>query len=199
VNARQVFQDSLNVIAFDDYFHFGVLSSALHWWWVLKYASTLEGRIRYTPSDVFETFPMPMSSGPVAAAAIALDGHRSALMVERGEGLTATYNRVNDPEEESSDISRLRSLHVALDEAVAEAYGWDDVARGHGHYETRFDCRFTVSTEARDEILARLLEYNHARYAEEVAAGLHERPSVRRGRGVPAAGQLRIDAGEPPR
>jgi len=35
--------------------------------------------------------------------------------------------------------------------------------------------RFTVSREAKDELLDRLLELNHERYAAEVAAGLHEK------------------------
>lgn len=34
--------------------------------------------------------------------------------------------------------------------------------------------RFTVSPEAKDELLDRLLELNHERYAVEVAAGLHD-------------------------
>lgn len=35
--------------------------------------------------------------------------------------------------------------------------------------------RFTVSPEAKDELLDRLLELNHERYAAEVAAGLHDK------------------------
>jgi len=36
-----------------------VLSSSLHQIWAITYGSTLETRVRYTPSDVFETFPLP--------------------------------------------------------------------------------------------------------------------------------------------
>ena len=35
--------------------------------------------------------------------------------------------------------------------------------------------RFTLSESARREVLSRLLELNHRRYEEEVAAGLHEK------------------------
>ena len=35
--------------------------------------------------------------------------------------------------------------------------------------------RFTVSPAAKDELLDRLLELNHERYAAEVAAGLHDK------------------------
>jgi len=36
-----------------------------------------------------------------------------------------------------------------------------------------FPVRFTISEPARREVLSRLLESNHARYAEEVKMGLH--------------------------
>ena len=44
--------------------------------------------------------------------------------------------------------------------------------------------RFTISEAARREVLGRLLELNHQRYAEEVAAGLHEKGKARRGKAV---------------
>jgi hypothetical protein len=44
--------------------------------------------------------------------------------------------------------------------------------------------RFTVSPEAKDELLDRLLELNHERYEVEVASGLHDKkakkPRVKR-------------------
>jgi hypothetical protein len=62
---------------------------------------------------------------------------------------------------------------VAIDEAVFNAYGWTDLVPGHDHYETRQGIRWTVAPAVQAEILDRLLELNHVRYAEEVAAGLH--------------------------
>lgn len=91
-------------------------------------------------------------------------------MLARQEGLTATYNRFHDPLERSADIARLRDLHVAMDCAVASAYGWDDLALGHGFHETPQGVRFTLSEAARREVLGRLLELNHQRYEEEQAA-----------------------------
>jgi hypothetical protein len=109
-------------------------------------------------------------------------------------GLTKTYNRFHDPDETAPDIVRLRQLHVAMDEAVAAAYGWGDPSAGsgqalsldHGWHETRQGLRYTISAPARREILARLLELNHQRYAEEVAAGLHEK---KKGRGRRSKGR----------
>lgn len=167
VSADNVFQNSLYVFAYDDDFHLGVLTSAFHWWWTIKYASTLESRIRYTPTDVFETFPQPEVSQRVADAGRALDENRCSLMNTWNEGLTKTYNRVNDPNETSADIIQLRRLHAGLDEAVAAAYGWEDLRLDHGFQDTRFGVRYTVAPVAQAEILDRLLELNHARYARE--------------------------------
>ena len=94
-------------------------------------------------------------------------------MLARNEGLTATYNRFHDPDETAADIVRLRELHVAMDHAVAAAYGWAELSLGHGFHETQQGLRFTIHDDARREVLTRLLALNHERYAEEVKAGLH--------------------------
>src|SRR5207245_8268620 len=104
VPSRQVFSHALAVFAYDDPAHLALLSSAFHYWWAITYASTLETRIRYTPSDVFETFPQPMpQSGPawerIDGAGRALNEFRSDLMIRTNLGLTKTYNRVHDPDE----------------------------------------------------------------------------------------------------
>ena len=186
VPTGQVTSEQTVVFAHDDDGHFGVLSSAFHWWWALTYASTLETRIRYTPSDVFETFPQPLpQSGPswvaIDAAGRILNEFRADLMIRTGLGLTKTYNRVHNPDEHDPDIVRTRELHVALNYAVRDAYGWINLELDHHHWMTPQGMRFTVSPEAKDELLDRLLELNHARYAAEVAAGLHDRKANKAG------------------
>jgi hypothetical protein len=99
-------------------------------------------------------------------------------MLDRWEGLTATYNRVHNPKEEAADIVELRRLHVELDNAVATAYGWQDLVLDHDFWETRQGTRFTIGPDARVEVLDRLLELNHARYDEEVRMGLHMKRSA---------------------
>lgn len=173
VASGQVYMDALAVFAYDDDFHFGVLSSAFHWHWAVKYASTLETRIRYTPSDVFETFPQPPFRDAVAAAGKALHEHRAALMVKNNEGLTKTYNRVHNASDTSPGIVTLRELHRHLDHAVRDAYGWHDLDLDHGFHGTSQGVRFTISPAARAEVLDLLLELNHARYADEMSRGLH--------------------------
>ena len=75
------------------------------------------------------------------------------------------YNRFHDPQDTVEDIVKLREIHKEMDEAVARAYGWDDLVLGHGFHETKQGLRYTISEEARREVLRRLLQLNHERYA----------------------------------
>ena len=136
----------------------------------------LRTRLRYTPSDCFETFPFPTVNWTRrSASARAITIIARQIMLARQEGLTKTYNRFHDPDETTADIQKLRELHVEMDNAVAAAYGWTDLDLGHGFHETKQGIRYTISESARREVLARLLKLNHERYAEEVKQGLHEK------------------------
>lgn len=53
-------------------------------------------------------------------------------MVANNEGLTSTYNRFHNPAETSDGILELRSLHQQMDQAVLQAYGWDDIPTSCG-------------------------------------------------------------------
>jgi hypothetical protein len=191
-----VYSHATGVFAYDDDAHFGLLSSGFHWWWAVTHASTMRTDIRYTPTDCFETFAQPDLTYGVGAFGDALSSHRSALMIDRHEGLTKTYSRVHDREESSDDIAGLRELHVALDYEVRDAYGWSDLDLGYGFHETKFGTRFTLAPAPRQEVLDRLLELNHERYADEVRQGLHGKPKARRGRSAPAGAlTLGLDRG----
>jgi methylase of polypeptide subunit release factors len=90
-------------------------------------------------------------------------------------------------------IIKQRDLHKEIDEALLEAYGWhqDDPKWGkaiqlrHDFYEVDYlpendRVRYTIHPEARKEVLKRLLQLNHERYAEEVAAGLHDKKGAKK-------------------
>lgn len=176
------------VFATDRAADLALLSSTLHFtWWTTKGESTLETRLRYTPSDGYETFPRPEPTQRMEAGGQALEAHRGPLMLRRKLGLTAFYNRVLDPEDRDPDIERLREIHVEIDDAVREAYGWDDLPLGHGFHDTRQGTRFTISPDAQAEICDRLLELNHKCYAEEVRQGLHTARQPTRGPTRPVA------------
>ncbi len=175
-----VYADSLTVIALDDFESFAVLSSSFQKAWARRYASYNLSLLRYTPSECFGTFPFPSPAPPSASIGEAYHEYRRRVMLDRWEGITKTYNRLHSPQETAEDIRRLRELHVQMDHAVAAAYGWTDLNLGHGFHETKQGTRYTISEEARREVLDRLLQLNHERYAEEVAQGLHDKKKPKR-------------------
>ena len=174
VLSNQIFAHPMVVMPFQNYEKFSVLKSNFHESWVHKYASTLGTGPRYTSSDVFETFPFPRDTTPLETIGETYHETRRQIMLDRREGLTATYNRFHDPDESAADIQELRDLHVEMDVQVAAAYGWDDLALEHGYHETAQGLRFTISEAARREVLTRLLKLNHDRFAEECRRGLRK-------------------------
>jgi len=130
---------------------------------------------------------------------------RRQLMLDMQLGLTKTYNLFHNPncnsnnlekakfikefkqaklqipiEEAVKRIEKLRELHRQMDETVLKAYGWTDINLEHNFYEVEYlpendRIRFTISLEARKEILKRLLDLNHKIHEEEVKAGLWDK------------------------
>ena len=186
-----VYSDRLIVFPFETFSVFGVLQSRPHEIWARFFGSSLEDRLTYTPSDCFETFPFPEgweTHPALEAAGRAYHDFRAALMVRNNEGMTRIYNRFHDPDETNEtdpDITELRALHTAMDRAVLDAYGWNDIPT---------DCEFlpdyVIDDEEwgrrkkpyryrwpdaiRDEVLARLLALNAERAEAERAAADHE-------------------------
>ena len=192
VPAGQVFGHTLGILAYDDGFHFGVFTSSFHYRWAVRHGSTLGTGMRYTPSDVCETLPQPPYSDAIASVGEALDAFRSKLMTGSGLGLTDVYNLAHDAAERSDErIQQLRDLHVGLDLAVRDAYGWSDLDLGHGFHDVRGQgVRFTFAPEATDEVLDRLLELNKERYEAEIAAGLHKLAKKTKARKAQPANQV---------
>ncbi len=59
IPASLIFSNTVIVILFADDGTFGLLSSSIHSTWVAEYASSLETRLRYVPTDCLENFPFP--------------------------------------------------------------------------------------------------------------------------------------------
>ena len=164
VSTGKIMSEACVVFATDDYGVQAVLSSSLHQLWAITYGSTLETRVRYTPSDVFDTFPRPGSTTLLSDVGLALDKERREIMLRRDLGLTKLYNLVNDRTiDNDPDVDRLRALHVEVDEAAISAYGWDDISTGHGFHTYRQVERWGPDAVARAELLDRLLLTNHTR------------------------------------
>lgn len=136
------------VVASDDFYILGLLTSSVHRVWVRSKRTTLKADTRYVPSDIFETFPFPQSVAPelvqqIRQAMTALNDYRNQVMVAKNWGITDLYNAYfHEP------ASQLAKLHLALDALVLKAYGW----------------------KANEDILSNLLDLN-LELAEREAAG----------------------------
>jgi len=181
-----IYSEQLVVFTLDTFSAFATLQSRVHEIWARAFSSSMKDDLRYTPSDCFETFPFPPDwhDDPVLEATGARYYQlRAELMLRANEGLTALYNRFHDPNERSPDILELRERHAAIDRAVLTAHGWSDLA-------ARVTCEFRLDHEdddesttkkkpwrhrwpqdLHDEVLARLLDLNLQRAAEEPLPG----------------------------
>lgn len=168
VRTGQVLAHKLGVFATDSSADQAVLSSTFHQMWAIKFGSTLESRVNYSPSDVFETFLRPAPTDHLEQIGRTLDAVRSEIMLHCDLGLAKLYNLVNDPDVQGDkDVECLRDIHVGLDRAVLHAYGWSDIDPAHGFHIYRQMQRRTVSPAARIEILDRLLDEDHRRAGEQ--------------------------------
>ena len=128
VSAGVIFNKNLVVFPSASYALFSILQSRTHEVWARQFSSSLEDRLNYAPSDCLENYAMPLLTQPLAAelgsAGQTFHDARAARMIAAKEGLTATHNRMDDPEERDPAILHLRTLHDAIDAAVLRAYGW---------------------------------------------------------------------------
>ncbi|TFD17173.1 type IIL restriction-modification enzyme MmeI [Cryobacterium sp. TMT2-23] len=118
-----VASNSTMIFAGDDDYSMGILLSGAYDTWAR--AGTLEGDLRNTPTAALATFPWPdpvdaRQREAVSTACVTLYRRRSELCREREVGLTRLYS-LGWPEANPD----LAELHRRLDEAVADAYGWD--------------------------------------------------------------------------
>ena len=184
----RVYAETTIIFPFDTHATFCALQSRPHELWARFFGSSMKDDLRYTPSDCFETFPFPEhweTHPALEAAGKAYYDFRAALMVRNDEGMTRIYNRFHDPDETDPDIAELRALHTAMDRAILDAYGWNDIPT---------DCEFLLDyaideeewsrrkkpyryrwpDAIRDEVLARLLALNAERAEAERTTADHE-------------------------
>ncbi|MBE9169202.1 class I SAM-dependent DNA methyltransferase [Pleurocapsales cyanobacterium LEGE 06147] len=130
--------DKSVVVASEDYYILGILTSKIHRIWMEAQKSTLEDRTAYTSTTCFETFPFPQKPSQkivqqIRTKAIELHEYRSQQMDKKQWGITQLYNvYFHEP------ASKLYQLHQQLDKLVMQAYDFKE----------------------QDDILAKLLEVN---------------------------------------
>ena len=114
--------DKSVVIATEDYYILGILTSTVHRSWMNAKKSTLKADIAYTPKSCFETFPFPQNPTSETVDNIRkimtqLHDYRTQQMEKKQWGITKLYNAFFD-----EHSSKLYQLHQKLDNAVMEAY-----------------------------------------------------------------------------
>lgn len=126
---RTVFSEATLVFPVEGQRWLSVLHSRVHEAWARLLSSSLEDRLRYAPSDCFETFPFPEepSFAKLDSVGERLDKERGAYLMNHGVGLTTTYNRLKDTSVQDAEVQALRALHEEVDRAVLAAYGWSDI------------------------------------------------------------------------
>jgi hypothetical protein len=170
LSAEIVCDDKSVIIATDDAFHLGTLSSRVHVVYSLRAGGWLGvgNDAVYTKTRTFDPFPFPDANSiqkhTIGVIAEELDGHRKRVLAEHPHlTLTGLYNvlemlRAGAKPDALGEHDRkifddglvliMNELHDRLDVAVAEAYGWSvDLSD--------------------DEILAKLVRLNKERSDEE--------------------------------
>ena len=174
-----VFSHKVVVFPLESHAAFVVLQASSHDAWLRFFGSTMKDDPVYTPSDCFDTFPFPrdwQSNEILTQVGMEYYECRASLMLQNDEGLTKTYNRFHDENDQTEGIVRLRELHAEMDRAVLDAYGWSDISVDCEYLPEHEDepdgkTRYRWPNEVHDEVLARLLELNATRAAEEARAG----------------------------
>ena len=169
IHAPTLAEGTVAVVASDDAYDLGVLSSRAHVVWSLAAGGTLGvgNDPRYNNTRTFKPFPFPVATEAqretIRVLGERLEAHRERVL---GASLTLTglYNVVEAARSgvplsaseqktyASAQVGLLIETHDALDAAVADAYGWP-------------------AGLSDQQILARLVALNAERQAEE-AAGL---------------------------
>jgi hypothetical protein len=191
----RIFEHSVVVFPNGSFSFFGLLQSRVHEVWARFFGSTMKDDSCYTPSACFQTFPFPLGFEKLVSLELTARAYyefRGNLMLNSGQGLTATYNRFNNPDDDNSDMLRLRELHADLDRAVLDAYGWaeikpackyipefeseDEDDENGGQRNKRY--RYRWPDEIHDEVLARLLDLNRQRALDEGQVVTDERAAA---------------------
>ncbi|TXF82284.1 restriction endonuclease [Neolewinella aurantiaca] len=93
-----VWSHATGVIGLKRTSEFAVLQSSYHYYWAWKYGSSMKNDLRYTPSDVFDTFPLPTILTDVTEkTGSEYESTRSALCRDLLLGLTKVYGAIGNP------------------------------------------------------------------------------------------------------
>lgn len=137
-NAEWLPSNKNKIVASEDFYILGILTSQIHRFWTQVKSSIIENRKRYTHTNCLETFPFPQN--PTAELVEEIRDHTEQLHEYRTEqmekkkwGITQLYNQFFH-----EHSSQLFKFHEQLNQLVMSAYNFQE----------------------EDDIVAQLLELN---------------------------------------
>ena len=137
-NAEWLPSNKNKIVASEDFYILGILTSQIHRLWIQAQCSTLDNRTRYSHKTCFETFPFPQKPTATVVEDLRtiteeLHEYRTEQMDKKKWGITQIYDAFFH---ESS--SQLFKLHDQINQLAISAYNFQE----------------------EDDILAKLLELN---------------------------------------
>ncbi|MBD2160834.1 class I SAM-dependent DNA methyltransferase [Limnothrix sp. FACHB-1083] len=174
------------VIALEDAYFLGVLSSKIHVTWALAAGGRLGvgNDPRYNKTVCFDPFPFPDPDDrlkqEIRELGDRLDAHRKTVQANHPDiTITGMYNLLEkiragqpltDKDREFNQralVSTLKQIHDDLDRAVFRAYGWDDLIPQWERAHSGAPLPEQPTNSLDEQILERLVKLNAERAEEE--------------------------------
>lgn len=182
VSSDLVPSSALRVFCSERYDLQAMLMSTLHTEWAVHWGSTLGASIRYNPSVVFDTFPIPEDLSSLDSLGRDLDTWMKSELASRGIGLTSLLTEMHESDGTlSAGIARLREIVVAIDRGLIRAYGWTDIVPQHRLQNIRGVRRFSLEASQREELISRIIAENLRRASIKSVSHAFPRAESRRG------------------
>ncbi|MEA3485680.1 MAG: hypothetical protein U9R03_03115, partial [Candidatus Aerophobetes bacterium] len=133
------------IFPLEKYSEFSILQNSFHFHWCYKYGSTMKTDLRYTPSDIFVTFPFPQNltaniESELEQIGLTYYEKRRRLMHKMQLGLTKTYNQFHN--------KKLQAINSDLPEKeIGKEYGRETLNLWKHLKRTENTCSFNEAVE----------------------------------------------------
>ena len=178
------YSHKLCVLADERFSVFAMLTSDVHGVWAWAQKTSMGGDLHslvYAHGNIFETFPFPAGLLDNGDDELEKLGERffhlrQSFMETHNKGLTKFYNEFHDLEKSDGELEDLRRIQGELNQLVCLRYGWNELDLACGFHEVGYlpdgkNIRFTISEEARRDVLLRLSKMNKVQFEEDKQLG----------------------------
>ena len=165
-DTKKLFSEGTVVFAKSDYSFFALIQSGIHEIWARTFGSTLGKGRRYTPTDCFMTFPLPILS-PEENNKLSILGKnyietRDEIKKSKKITYSELYKKMHDQKDQSQEAREFRLATSSLNDAILKIYG---IISGSMHMNFLIDSdkettRYGYSAEDETKIIATLRTLN---------------------------------------